>query len=242
MEPHGVKGELCRLRIDHLSPAQVALLRNVLNSHDTSYGLSRDSVLVHPSMLKDAMDAIEWVALDISTAEVFDDPDYRSELPPVVRPPRSPLHDGRSEASRARRLCAGLLDETLVGVPTLLAYWAGAPGWTSAVIHAMYYVVPTALWGWSIGKLWCGLRVVDRHTLATPTANRSLVRWAVAALPLLAALAGLLEGDWLGAAVMAINAPILVNLRGAHDYAAGTLVAERTAAGPGVWIGRRRRV
>jgi uncharacterized RDD family membrane protein YckC len=40
-------------------------------------------------------------------------------------------------------------------------------------------------------------------------------------------------------AVFAVYTPIVVDLRGAHDYAAGTVVVERTPSGPGIWVRTR---
>ena len=232
----GTNGDVCRLSTAHLSPSQLSLLTSLLNSYGRPYGLMRGVVEIPLDLRDDALSALAWVTQSSKNDEAFDEDDTRSLRPPLVRPPRAPLHDGRFEATRWRRLSAGLIDEVLVGVPSVLASWAGAAPWTAAVIHAVYYVAPTSLWGWSIGKLWCGIRVADRCMLDTPAWWRSLVRWFVAAMPLLLALGTFTTSDVLGLAVVAINAPIVVSLRGLHDYAAGTVVVEKSAAGPGLWM------
>jgi uncharacterized RDD family membrane protein YckC len=213
-----------------------------LNSFGSPYAVEREFVVVEPGQRADARAAIVWVSIAAPAGEVFDDPEFRSDRPPVVRQPRAALHDGRRQASRCRRFTAGLIDEVLVGVPSLLAHWAGAAAWTSALIHAVYYVVPTALWGWSIGKLWCGIRVVDRRHLHTPSLWQATLRWLVAALPFLLGLGALLNDDAVGLLTVLIHAPVMLDLRGVHDYAAGTVVAEKTAAGPGGWFRGTRSV
>jgi uncharacterized RDD family membrane protein YckC len=230
----------CRIPIAHLTPHQVILLRTVLRTGEVPFGIVRGEVVTGAEHADEVAEAVAWASVDPSAeADEFDDPEYRSDKLPLVKPPRPPLRDGRHQATRWRRLTAGLMDEALVGVPTVLAHRAGAAPWTGAVIHAIYYIVPTTWFGWSLGKLWTGIRVVDRRTLRSPGPARAAVRWFVAAVPMLAALFLGLSGNALTAAIFAIDAPIVVDLRGVHDYAAGTVVAERSTAGPGIWVRRR---
>jgi uncharacterized RDD family membrane protein YckC len=231
----------CRVGVQHLTLEQVALLRSVLRAGEVPFGIVRGEVLAPGEFAEEVQKAVEWASLDthaIADAE-FDDPEYFSDRAPLVQPPRPPLRDGRRQATRWRRLCAGVLDEVIVGVPTLLAHKAGAAPWTGAAIHAMYYVAPTALWGWSVGKLWCGLRVVSRRTLHTPNPLAVLVRWLVAASPLLVGLFVPMNGDLVGFIITLVYAPILFTLRGLHDMAAGTVVVEQFAGGPGIWVRER---
>ncbi len=109
-------------------------------------------------------------------------------------------------------------------------------------MHAMYHVGPTMLFGWSIGKLWCGIRVTEADTLRTPGLSRATVRWAIAAVPLMASLFFGVAGAVLTTLVVVVNGPILFDLRGLHDRAANTRVVERSAAGPGIWVRSARRV
>ncbi len=228
----------CRVPVHHLSIDQIALLRSVLRTGDVRFGIIHGEVVAGAEYAEEVERAVEWAANGESVTfdENFDDPEYRSDRPPLVKPSRPPLADGRRQATRWRRLSAGLLDEALVGIPTLLAHKAGAPAWTGAAMHGVYYVSPTMLYGWSIGKLWTGLRVVDQHWLQTPGPVAVVVRWLVAALPMLAGLFLGLSSDWVGTLVLVVDAPIMVHLRGLHDLAAGTLVVERTTAGPGIWV------
>ncbi|MFM2076586.1 MAG: hypothetical protein RJA49_476 [Actinomycetota bacterium] len=220
----------CRVPIHHLTPHQVDLLRAVLRAGEVPFGIVRGEVVAGAAFTDEIEQAVEWAAVDTTLAgEEFDDPEYRSDRAPLVRPPRPPLRDGRHQATRWRRLVGGLLDEFLVGLPTLLATSAGAPYWTAVVIHAIYYTVPTTMFGWSIGKLWLGVRVVEVRTQRVPRPTTAVIRWVVAAVPMLLGMFVGLEGDWMSAAVMAVYAPIMVDLRGLHDYAAGTVVVERSA-------------
>ena len=87
------------------------------------------------------------------------------------------------------------------------------------------------MFGWSIGKLWLGVRVVELRTQRVPRPTTATIRWFVAAVPMLLGMFAGLAGDWMSAAMMAVYAPIMVDLRGLHDYAAGTVVVERRARG-----------
>lgn len=232
----------CRVPIHHLDAHQVELLRTVLRAGDVPFGIVRGEVVAAGTYTDEVHKAVAWAAVDpTAVADDFDDPEYRSDKPPLVKPPRPPLRDGRHQATRWRRLSAGLVDELVVGAPTLLATKAGAAAWTTAVIHGVYYVLPTAMFGWSIGKLWMGIRVVDHRSLGRPGVVAAAMRWLVAALPMLLGLYLGLDNSWVTLLVMIVYAPIMVNLRGLHDYAAGTVVAERSASGPGLWVRRPRR-
>jgi len=230
----------CRVPIHHLTAHQVILLRTVLRTGDVAFGIVRGEVVAGAAHVTEIERAVTWASVDPGAeADEFDDPEYRSDRPPLVKPPRPPLPDGRRQATRLRRLSAGVVDEFVVGAPTVVAHRAGAPLWTSAVIHAVYYIVPTTWFGWSIGKLWTGLRVVEQRTARSPRPVRSTVRWVVAAAPMLAGLFFGLGSDAITAGAMVVYAPILADLRGVHDYAAGTLVVEVTAGGPGIWVRQR---
>ena len=232
----------CRVPIHHLDAHQVDLLRTVLRAGEVPFGIVRGEVVAAGAYTDDVHKAVAWAAVDpTAVADDFDDPEYRSDKPPLVKPPRPPLRDGRHQATRWRRLSGGLVDEVLVGVPTILAVEAGAPDWSTAVIHGVYYVVPTAMFGWSIGKLWMGTRVVDRHSLRRPNLVAATMRWLVAALPMLLGLFAGISNNVVTVLVLAVYAPVMIDLRGLHDYAAGTVVAERSPTGPGIWVRRSRR-
>jgi uncharacterized RDD family membrane protein YckC len=110
-----------------------------------------------------------------------------------------------------------------------LAVVAIVAWWTRALLET----VPVARWGWTLGKLAVGTRVVGTETLAPPGIPRAVLRWMVVALPEIVAVAvwGLLDADVLGLAVLwggaiAVHVGVLVerDRRGLHDLAARTLV------------------
>lgn len=216
----------CRVPVLHLSPAELGLLRAVLSAGDTRYAIVRGEVVASVDDETEIRAAVRWAQGLDQDAERSDD-DEPSVRQPVVKPPRGPLPDGRYEATRWRRLTAGLLDEAVVGIPVVLSRWAGTTPWALVAMHLLYTAVPMVSWGWTIGKLCTGLRVIDRRTLRLPSPSAVLSRWAVAAAPLLAGLFGVLHGDLIGVAALVVYAPILMGLRGAHDLVAGTVVVER---------------
>lgn len=228
-----------RIPVHHLRDDQQQLLRSVLRAGDVPVAITRGELITGQAYADEVDKALEWVTAAAGPAPDEDD-DHVPVREPLVKPSRPPLADGRRQATRWRRLSAGLVDEAVISVPTILAADAGAPAWTVAVIHAAAHVVPVAMFGWTFGKLWCGLRVVDRRTLRTPGPISAVVRWIVAALPLLVALATGMNGDLRTVLMMAVYAPIVWDLRGLHDRAAGTLVVERSTAGPGLWVRRPR--
>ena len=224
------------MTVHHLTPHQVDLLRTVLRAGEVPFGIVRGEVVAPAEYADEIEKAVAWAGVDPSEDETLADPGHEPVRAPLVKPPRPPLRDGRRVATRWRRLSAGLLDELVVGVPTVLANEAGAPGWTTVALHGLYHVAPTMLFGWTIGKLWTGLRVAEEATLRTPGPLRSAVRWAVAAVPMFASVLGGAPTGLVTVLVVAVYGPILVDLRGLHDRAAGTVVVERTKAGPGVWV------
>lgn len=214
----------CRIPVLHLSPAELSLLRSLLGTGGTRFAIVRGQVVAPRENEQEVRSAVRWARGLQEPEAVEHEPSGRE---PLVKPPRGPLGDGRYEAGRWRRLAAGLLDEALVGVPILLSNWAGSPPVTLALLHLLYTAVPMLGWGWTIGKLCLGIRVIDRRTLRLPSPAAVFARWAVATAPLLAGVFGLLHGDAIGLLALGIFAPVLVNLRGLHDMAAGTAVVER---------------
>ena len=84
---------------------------------------------------------------------------------------------------------------------------------------AIYTIVPTAVWGQTLGKIAVGTRVVVEADGMLPGWRRSLVRWA------LPGLAGRLPVIGLGVS-LAIMASLVWDprRRGLHDRMAGTIV------------------
>ena len=84
---------------------------------------------------------------------------------------------------------------------------------------AIYTIVPTALWGQTLGKIAVGTRVVAEGDGSLPGWRRSVLRWAlpgaIGRLPYV--------GLWVGFAIMAslVWDP---RRRGLHDRLAGTIV------------------
>lgn len=224
-----------RFSLAGLSANQVALLCTVLQASDVPHAVSGGELVTSSAHTIDVEKALVWVRID-QIDEDFDDPEYRGTLPPVVRPSRPPLPDGRRQATRWRRLCGGLIDLLLLTMPAYLAWHAEMPALLVAAALFMATVPACAVGGWSLGKLLVGIRVISRSTLGSPNLVSSIARWAVAAAPLLAVMAADLSGDLLTPLLMVVYAPIVLGLRGLHDYGAGTMVVERSKAGPGIWI------
>lgn len=221
----------CAIDISHLRSEQRQLLRTVLRAGDVPFGIVRDELIADGSFTNEVERALAWVvAPDQSTQHEFDaefdDPEYRGTLPPLVKPSRPPLPDGRLPATRWRRLAAGLIDEVLVGVPTGLAARAEAPTALIIAVHMMYFVVPTTMFGWSIGKLLARTRVVDSDNHRIPNPWRATVRWVIPYAPVIVALTVGLPGEIVGLAIALVYLPIMLDLRGWHDRATNTLVVE----------------
>ncbi len=215
--------------IGHLRADQRQLLSTVLRAGEVPFGIVRNEVIADGSFAHEVERAIAWVtAPERAEQAELNDPEYQSDLPPLVKPSRVPLPDGRRPATRYRRLAAGVLDEVLVGVPTGLAARAGAEPSLIIAVHFFYFVVPTALFGWSIGKLVARTRVVGARTHHTPSLWRVVLRWVIPYVPVIVALTVGLDGDLIGLAIAFVYLPIMWDLRGWHDRAAGTLVVEAT--------------
>ena len=217
----------CAIDISHLRSEQRQLLSSLLRAGEVPFGIVRNELIAAESFANEVQDALDWVTapLPVDGSE-FDDPEYRGDLPPLVRPTRQPLPDGRLPATRCRRFNGGIIDQVLVGVPTGLAAHAAAATWMVVVVHMFYFVVPTAMFGWSIGKLVTRTRVVDVKNHRQPNWFRAIVRWV---LPYAAVIFGLtvgLHGDAMGLIIALVYLPIMLDLRGWHDRAAHTLVVE----------------
>ncbi|MCB0980164.1 MAG: RDD family protein [Acidimicrobiaceae bacterium] len=232
-----------RVAVGHLRPDQVRLLHSVLRAGDVPAVVSGEELVVADGHRQEVDDAIRWVlAADGPPPDEGedDDPTLRKGLGPLVPPSRPPLRDGRRQATRYRRLAAGTVDGALFAVPTLLAVKAGASPWVALALHAAVYALPTVTYGWTLGKLWTGLRLVGADTMRAPSLLHALLRWVVSAAPLAAAIALGAPGDVAALALVAVDLPILWDLRGLHDRAAGTVVVERSVGGPGIWVRRHR--
>ena len=217
----------CAVDISHLRSEQLQLLSALLRAGEVPFGIVRNELIAAESFADEVQHALEWVTAPARVDEAdFDDPEYRGDLPPLVKSSRQPLPDGRRPATRCRRFNAGLIDQVLVGVPTGLAAHANAATWMVIMVHMFYFVVPTALFGWSIGKLVVRTRVVEVQSHRTPNWWRAIVRWAVPYSAMIVGLSVGLPGDLIGVIIAFVYLPIMVDLRGWHDRAARTLVVE----------------
>jgi hypothetical protein len=221
----------CAVDISHLRTEQRQLLRTVLRAGEVPFGIVRDELIADGSFTSEVERALAWVIAPEQDHRhddglEFDDPEYRGTLPPLVKPSRPPLPDGRLPATRWRRLAAGVIDEVLVGVPTGLAARSGAATALIIAVHMMYFVVPTTMFGWSIGKLLARTRAVGADNHRIPNLWRATVRWVIPYAPVIVALTVGLPGEIVGLAIALVYLPIMLDLRGCHDRAANTLVVE----------------
>lgn len=214
-----------RFDIGDLRAEQLALLATVLETGDVPHAISQGQLIAAAAHLGDVERAIAWVRAG-NPAEDFDDPEYRSDRPPVVRPSRPPLADGRREATRWRRLGGGVIDHAVILAPAWRATRAGVPLWATLPVLVALCVLPMSAAGWSVGKHVVRTRAVRRGTLGAPGPVFGAARWLLSASPFLLAM----TVGWTDAVLtlvwMAIHAPIVIARRGAHDYLADTIVVE----------------
>ena len=157
-----------------------------------------------------------------------------SELdrPPDRDTASPPAKDAQQLASIAQRVGGALIDGLLTSMVVVIPLLLGLieideldESLPAAVIlglflfGALYTIVPTAMWGQTLGKIAVGTRVVADADGSLPGWRRSALRWA------LPGIVGRLPyvGLWVGLAVMAslVWDP---RRRGLHDRLAGTIV------------------
>lgn len=218
-----------RFDLSDLAPEQLTLLTTVLTTGEVPHAIDQQQLVATAPHLSEIARALAWVRAGRS-ADDFDDPEYRSDRPPVVKPSRPPLADGRRAATRWRRFGGGLIDQALLLTPAWLATRAGVPLWATVPALMVVFVLPLSAFGWSIGKLVVGARVVSRRTLRSPGPVLAAARWALSASPFLLAMTVGWSDAVLTPVWLAIHAPIVLALRGAHDHLAGTVVVEAKPA------------
>ena len=135
-------------------------------------------------------------------------------------------------ASIAQRVGGALIDGLLVSMVVVVPLLLGLieldnlerslPGpvlFGLFLFGAIYTIVPTALWGQTLGKIAVGTRVVAEQDGSLPGWRRAALRWAlpgiIGRLPFV--------GLWVSLAVMASLAWDR-RRRGLHDRLAGTIV------------------
>ncbi len=147
----------------------------------------------------------------------------------TTQAPEAPAQQLASIAQRVGgALVDGLLTSMVVVIPLLLGLVeidrieTSVPGPIVLglfLFGAIYTIVPTALWGQTLGKIAVGSRVVAVDDGSLPGWRRSALRWAlpgvVGRLPYI--------GLWVGLAVMA-SLVFDPRRRGLHDRLAGTIV------------------
>ncbi|MGI8806454.1 MAG: RDD family protein [Acidimicrobiales bacterium] len=147
----------------------------------------------------------------------------------VGSPPEDPVEQLASIGQRVGgALIDGLLTSMVVVVPLLLGLVdldsldRGLPAPTLLglfLFGAIYTIVPTAVWGQTLGKIAMGIRVVVEEDGSLPGWRRSALRWA------LPGVAGRLPYVGLGVG-LAVMASLVWDprRRGLHDRLAGTVV------------------
>jgi len=147
-------------------------------------------------------------------------------------PPPPAEEQAEELASIAQRvggaLIDGLLASMVVVIPLLLGLIelddleSSLPGPIMLglfLFGAIYTIVPTALWGQTLGKIAVGTRVVAEHDGSLPGWRRAALRWAVPGIIGRLPFVGL----WVSLAIMASLAWDR-RRRGLHDRLAGTIV------------------
>jgi len=133
-------------------------------------------------------------------------------------------------ASPGRRFLGAVVDQVAISPVIWLVVRSAPPSLTRFLIgfvaSALYWILPVALWGRTIGKLVVGTRVMRTDELISPGWRVAIVRWSVVAVPDLVAIPLGVAGFFVAwVCVLLIYAPILGPARrGLHDRAAGTQV------------------
>ena len=192
---------------------------------------------VHQDAVDEMVDSIEGEELDGEDAPAPPPDEVAAWRPPGAPGGTSPA--GPVVAGSGRRLWGYVVDafvlEVLLGVYLLAerphhGHPTFAWTWPLTVAATGYVVVPTAVWGRTLGKLVAGTRVVLDGDGRVPGWWRSLVRWAVPEAPVLVlgafAAVPVLRFTSIVVWPVVVYGPVLGRPwhRGLHDRAAGTVV------------------
>ena len=71
--------------------------------------------------------------------------------------------------SRSRRLVGWYVDSIVIGAMFRIGVWLDAGWWAAVVAAALYVVVPTAVWGRTLGK---AAARASRSSTSEPTIHR----------------------------------------------------------------------
>lgn len=222
------------IQISGLSTENRELLAMLLRSEEIPAQWAGEVVFVPADRAAAASDLIAEVG---EHAEASGEAVGTETLPraTVAGAPRNALISNRTIATRWQRLGGWLIDSVVIGLVGRGLAERGVSWWLIGIAVGLYWIVATAVWGATIGKLVAR----TRGTVAggRPPWRASVVRWAVtgwigfaagvsadisaAAAPPLAVLALV---TWL-----ATYTPILWDheARGLHDRLAGTVVVRR---------------
>lgn len=157
--------------------------------------------------------------------------------PPPPPPPPGPWDEPVSgapawfrEPTLGQRFLGAIVDN-LVLFPVFLLQLAIGSGSVAAaalgiLVSAAYHVILIARDGQTVGKRVLGTRAVDLATGATPTLDRSALRWVVVSGVSVFGVLGGPIASILGIFSVIVLIPILSAPlhRGLHDLAAGTIV------------------
>jgi uncharacterized RDD family membrane protein YckC len=188
-----------------------------------------DGVLVVPS------------AREIQVDDLLDSLEDDDEAPDELVLPPLPAMRGAGEAPElagpGRRFAGFLIDWLVLSVAGVFLYLLTgghvASYATSLAIDAAYFIVGTALWGRTVGKLALHMVVVRTDGVEPPGWRVAIVRWLIVsiAIPLgyIGIVGGVLSLGWTVAVFMPIFLP---ERRGIHDRGAGTQVLLRIPVAP----------
>lgn len=217
------------------------LLTMFLRSANIPFELHGDSLIIPPSRRDEALALIgrtnaQRSVMPTAPNEPLDPPNHYGAVdsasaptsPATVASTIREIRVGRGDvAPRWRRWVGATIDGSLLGLVHRLTYELGGDWRLAMATSAVWYVVPTGIWGCTPGKLVIGTRVVDDEDPSWHvTWTASIVRWAVIGWAWLAVPLG--SGALVTASliILVIQIPILWDpeRRGLHDRAAETLV------------------
>lgn len=216
--------------VQHLGRDQLALVEIALSAEGVEHRIAGSYVLVRPAFLP----AAERVISRIEAAVDENDPLFFHPPEPDDRAHAA----GIPVASRLHRLSGGVVDVILVQFSTAFAVLVGVSPWIMLAFDAMYWIIPTAVSGRTLGKVVANTRVT-RRSGGRPSVLASIIRYAVVGAGAWTAQA---LGDSASDTVVVLLAlwPVVVYLpllfdaqrRGLHDRAALTVVVEERRRHP----------
>jgi uncharacterized RDD family membrane protein YckC len=180
-------------------------------------------------------DDVDWMVDQLDEDDVYDDGD--DTRTPTVRD--LPTDEVEVIADPWRRFAGAIVDYfvlqvSVFGVFAVFLAWTDhhesvrKVAWATALFAYLYVIVPTAVWGRTLGKYVVGTRVVLAEDGRVPGWSRSIARWGMVALP--PGIVTLTLPRWSFPVYLVwsivVYIPILYDpwRRGLHDRVAGTVV------------------